>query len=78
MTCAISASKGQIIFFQNCSRVLCFCLTHEHSRAEIFSFGEEAGKLFALYPVRIFDGASPKTRVLEGELRSLICLLALI
>lgn len=78
VTCAISTSKGQIVLFlQNYSHVLGSHLSHEHSRAEIFGSGEKVGKHFALHPVRVFDDASPKIDVLEGKLKSLLCLLAL-
>lgn len=76
--CVILTSEGQIMFLQNYSYIFGSHLSHEHSRAEIFSFGEKIDELFPLKPVRIFDDASPKTGMLEGELKSLICLLALI
>lgn len=78
VACVILTSEGQIMFLQNYSHVFGSHLSHEHSRAAIFSFGEKVDELFALYPVRIFDEVSPKTDMLEGKLKSVICLLALI
>lgn len=54
VTCVILTSEGQIILFlQNYSHVFGSHPSHEHSRAEIFSFGEKVDELFTLYPVGI-------------------------
>lgn len=45
LACIILTSEGQIMFLQNYSHVFGSHLSHEHSRVEIFSFGEKVNFL---------------------------------